>query len=175
MPRKGANDGPLRLFADQPSKYREFAMYTKFAPRLGRFTSFLFAAVLLWSASWAAAAKECWLDLYDKADYQGSHVRLKGPVELSNLKSLSGEDWSNRIESLVVGPDAEIYAFRQENFEDTPQGPIYHQKELQAWGEKDIGSAQDLKISFGPGTKEHHLGDLNFHRNINSLKVQCRR
>jgi hypothetical protein len=150
-------------------------MYTKFARNLGRFASSLSVAVLLAFASSAFAAKECWLDLYDKPDYQGSHVRLKGPADLSNLKSLNGEDWSNRIESLVVGPDAEVYAFRQENFKDAPQGPIYHQRELQALGEKDIGSAQDLKISFGPGTKEHHLGDLNFHRNINSLKVECRR
>jgi len=150
-------------------------MYTPLARSLGRFASSLSVAVLLASAGFAAAAKECWLDLYDKADYQGSHVRLKGPADLSDLKSLNGEDWSNRIESLIVGPDAEVFAFRQEKFEDTPQGPIYHQKELQAWGEKDIGSDQDLKIAFGPGTKEHHLGDLNFHRNINSLKLQCRR
>jgi opacity protein-like surface antigen len=150
-------------------------MYTKFARNLGRLASSLFAAVLLAYASSAVAAKECWLDLYDRADYQGAHVRLKGPTELSDLKSLNGEDWSNRIESLVVGPDAEVYAFRLEGFKDTPQGPIYHQRELQALGEKDIGSAQDLKISFGPGTKEHHLGDLNFHRNIKSLKIQCRR
>jgi hypothetical protein len=150
-------------------------MFTKFAPRLGRFTSSLLAVVLLASANSIVAAKECWLDLYDQADYQGSHVRVEGPAELPDLKSLSGEDWSNRIESLIVGPDAEVYAFRQEKFEDTPQGPVYHQNELQAWGEEDIASAQDLKISFGPGTKQHHLGDLNFHRNINSLKIQCRR
>jgi hypothetical protein len=150
-------------------------MFTKFAPRLGRFTLSLFAAVLLISASSIVAAKECWLDLYDKPDYQGSHVRVKGPAELSSLQSLNGEDWSNRIESLVVGPDAEVFAFRQEAFKDEPEGPINHPYELQTWGEKDIGSAQDLKISFGPGTKEHHLGDLNFHRNIKSLKILCRR
>jgi hypothetical protein len=149
-------------------------MYTKFAPRLGRFASSLFLAATLFSASSMAASKECWLDLYDKADYQGSYTRLKGPAELSNLKSLNGEDWSNRIESLVVGRDAEVYAFRQEGFKDDPEGPINHPYELQSWGEKDIASAQDLKITFGPGTKQHHLGDLNFHRNINSLKLKCR-
>ncbi|HYE36227.1 beta/gamma crystallin domain-containing protein [Methylocaldum sp.] len=150
-------------------------MYTKFARKLGRFASSLSVAVLLSSACSAVAAKDCWLDLYDKANYEGSHIRLKGPAELSSLKSLYGEDWSNRIESVIVGPDAEVFAFRQENFKDDPQGPINHPNELKVWGEKDIGSYQDLKISFGPGSKEHHLGDLNFHRNINSLTVQCRR
>ncbi|MGX2039030.1 hypothetical protein ACWJKU_02705 [Methylocaldum sp. MU1018] len=150
-------------------------MYSKSARKFGWLASCLSLAALLSSGSPALAAGECWLDLYDKPDYEGSHVRLTGPAELSDLKSLSGENWSNRIESLAVGPDAEVFAFRQENFKDTPQGPVNHPYELKAWGEKDIGSYQDLKISFGPGVKAHHLGDLNFHRNINSLQIKCRR
>jgi hypothetical protein len=135
----------------------------------------LLSAGALLAGSGAALGKECWLDVYDKANYEGSHARIEGPAELSNLKNVNGEDWSNRIESLKVGNDAEIIAFRQADFRDEPQGPVNHPEAFKSWGAKEIPAYQELEIDFGPGKKEHHLGELDFHRNINSLKVRCRK
>jgi hypothetical protein len=48
----------------------------------------------------------------------------------------------------------------------------YHGEALKAWGEKPE-SYDDQQIIFGPGKQEHHLGELYFHQNIQSLKVSC--
>jgi hypothetical protein len=133
------------------------------------------SAGALLAASAAVQAKECWLDIYDKANYEGGHARIQGPAELASLKNLNGEDWSNRIESLKVGPGAEVIAYRQAEFKDAPQGPVNHPEVFQNWGAKEIPAYQELEIDFGPGKNQHHLGELDFHRNINSLKVRCRK
>ena len=144
--------------------------------RLGANRWAVLAAGALWALADAAAGQECWLDIYDQDNFQGEHWRVQGPAELSSLKAMGGQDWRNRIESLAVGKDAEVLAFRKESFEDEPQGPVNHPDAFQprAWGRQDIPAYQEQEISFGPGKQERHLGELHFHRNINSLKVRCR-
>lgn len=137
--------------------------------------SAVLVAGALCAASTAAWGEECWVDVYDQANFQGNKARIAGPAELADLKQLNREDWSNRIESLEVGPDAEVVAFRKPNFEDKPQGPVNHPEAFKQWGEKEIGAYQEWDISFGPGSKEHHLGELHFHKNINSIKIRCRK
>lgn len=120
----------------------------------------------------SAAAGDCWLDVYDQSNYEGAHVRIDGPAELPSLHNLKGQEWSNRIESLVVGPKAQVLAFRLEGFKEEVSGMPYHGDAIKAWGE-EAKSYSDKEITFGPSRKEHHLGELNFHRNINSLKLIC--
>lgn len=120
----------------------------------------------------ARAAGACWLDIYDKTDFKGAHVRIDGPVDLPNLRNVGGSDWSNRIESLAVGEAAQVTVFRRENFREEEQGPAYHGEAIKAWGDKPE-SYSDQEMSFGPGKKEHHLGEMRFHQAINSLLVRC--
>jgi hypothetical protein len=124
------------------------------------------------AAPMALAASDCWLDIYDNNGYQGKKVRIEGPKDLPSLARLNGEDWGNRIDSLQVGPKAQVYAYRLEDFKDDYSGLGYHGDAIKTWKE-DAQSYSDREISFGPGRREHHLGEMNFHRNINSLKVQC--
>lgn len=119
-----------------------------------------------------AYAGDCWLEVYDKVDFAGSHIRIEGPVQLPNLGKLNNEDWGNRIESLIVGPKAQVLAFRQENFKENESGPTYHGEAIKVWGEKPE-SYGNQEISFGAGKKEHHLGEQSFHRAINSLTIKC--
>jgi len=120
----------------------------------------------------AQAAGDCWLEVYDKTELTGAHVRIEGPAQLASLAKLNNENWGNRIESLEVGPKAQVLAFRQENFKEDSVAQPYHGEALKAWGEKPE-SYTNQEISFGPGKKEHHLGEQNFHRAINSLTVKC--
>lgn len=133
------------------------------------------AISILVATSHSIYGKECWLEIYDAANFGGSHARIIGPAELPSLSNINGEDWSNRIESLKVGGDAEVLAFRKGNFEDVPESPVNHPQAFKNWGAQEIAAYQDLEISFGPDAKEHHLGELKFHRNINSLKIRCRK
>jgi hypothetical protein len=122
-----------------------------------------------------ASARECWADFFDKANFEGARVRVEGPAELPSLRSLQGEDWSSRIESLRVGADAEVVAYRRPGFDTATTEPVNHPYAFKSWGQQELPAYQELEIGFGPGKSEHHLGELNFHRNINSLKVRCRR
>ncbi len=131
------------------------------------------SAVLVCSISTQLRASEgCWLDIYDKTDFQGNHARIQGPVDLPNLRQIDGADWGNRIESLVVGSKARVTVFRKEDYQEDAQGPAYHGEAIKAWGEKPE-SYSDQEMSFGPGKKEHHLGELRFHQAINSLILRC--
>jgi hypothetical protein len=45
-----------------------------------------------------------------------------GPAEHSNLRNLpnsGGKDWGDQIDSLIVGPQAWVQTFEDEDFEDT--------------------------------------------------------
>jgi hypothetical protein len=145
-----------------------------FASRIRNPRRWLWAGLLPMLAG-PALARDCWVELYDRPDYQGSLVRIEGPKELPSLKNLDKQDWSDRIESLKVGQDAEVIAFRQENFDTRSDQPVNHPQAVKVWGEKDLPSYRELLITFGPGKVEHHLADVNFHQAINSLKVQCLR
>lgn len=130
---------------------------------------FLGAAALCLSG--AAMAGDCWVDIYSEIGFKGERVRIEGPAQLPNLRNLAGADWSNRIDSLAVGPKAMVLAYRKENFQDQPKGAPNHPDALKNWGEKPSDSGDE--VSFGPGQKHHHLGELDFHHNIHSLKVAC--
>lgn len=120
----------------------------------------------------AAQAGDCWLDVYAEIGFKGAHARIEGPAQLTNLRTVGGSDWSNRIDSLIVGPKALVQAYRKEGFQDDHTTPPNHPDALQAWGEKPADNDED-NAQFGPNQKHHHLGELNFHHNINSLKVSC--
>lgn len=120
------------------------------------------------------AAGDCWLEVYDKTNFEGNHVRIEGPAELPSLRNLNGENWGSRIESLIVGPKAQVLAFRNEGFKEQKIEQPYHGEAMKAWKEKPE-SQSEQEITFGPGKKEHHLGEVNFHQNINSLKIKCMR
>ncbi|QSA96304.1 hypothetical protein [Methylococcus sp. EFPC2] len=140
--------------------------------RILRFAGGIAALALAGFSSPSPAAGDCWLDIYDQTDFKGNHVRIEGPAELASLAKLNGENWDNRIDSLVVGPKAQVLAYRQESFKEDTSGPIYHGDALKNWKESPK-TYSDVEIAFGPDHKEHHLGELNFHHNINSLKIKC--
>lgn len=139
-----------------------------------RFGCLLWAAVAGLFSYDSASAGDCWLDIYDKPDFQGSHVRIEGPRDLPSLENLNGADWRSRIESLTVGPQAQVVAFKRENYNEQHKGLVYHPDALKSFGKEEMPAYHELEITFGPGKKEHHLGELNFHQNINSLKIRCR-
>lgn len=119
-----------------------------------------------------ARAGDCWVDVYDKTNYGGQKHRILGPAKLPSLKGLNSEDWNNRIDSLQMGPGAQLWLYRQENFKEGARFPPNHPDALKLWHESGI-HPDDQEVSFGPGQKEHHLGELNFHHNTNSLRIEC--
>jgi hypothetical protein len=128
---------------------------------------------ILGMARAAHAGEDCWVEIYDQTEFKGTKLRLTGPVEYPKLSNIQGQNWSDRIDSIITGPKAEVHAYRFEDFRLDSAGPLYHPEAIRAWGKDEDYTPNEITI--GPGQKKHHLGELKFHHNINSLKINCLR
>jgi|SRR5678815_3088486 len=94
--------------------------------------------------------KNCWIEVYDKAKYDADHphVTLQGPSEYVSLKNLQGKDWSNEIQSVIVGPSASVLAYSKRDFNGT-------------------------ELAFTQGQRVPNLSKLDMSNEIESLKINC--
>ena len=65
--------------------------------------------------------KNCFIEIFedDNFDVDDPHVVLQGPKEYASLKNIAGKDWSNDIESVIVGSNATVHAFEDKDFKGT--------------------------------------------------------
>lgn len=68
--------------------------------------------------------------------------------EYATLKNLAGKDWSNDIESVIVGSNATVRAYEDKDFKGT-------------------------EIAFAAGQRVPNLGKLDMANDIESMKVSC--
>jgi hypothetical protein len=94
--------------------------------------------------------KDCWVEIFDDEKYDNNkpHVKIMGPNEFATLKDLSGKNWNNEIESLVVGPNATVRAYKDRDFKGT-------------------------EVAFTPGQRVPDLGKLKMGNDIESMKIEC--
>ena len=94
--------------------------------------------------------KNCFMEIFedDNFDVDDPHVVLQGPKEYATLKNLAGKDWSNDIESVIVGSNATVRAYEDKDFKGT-------------------------EIAFAPGQRVPNLGKLDMANDIESLKISC--
>lgn len=94
--------------------------------------------------------KNCWIEIFedDNFDMDDPHVKLQGPKEFATLKNLAGKDWSNDIESVIVGSNAKVRAYEDKDFRGT-------------------------ELAFAPGQRVPNLGKLDMANDIESLKIAC--
>ncbi|MBS0152366.1 MAG: hypothetical protein JSR31_15640 [Nitrospira sp.] len=61
---------------------------------------------------------KCWAEIYMNAEFDknGSRLLLVGPHELTTLKSLNDQNWDNDIESIIVGPEAYMVLYADQEF-----------------------------------------------------------
>lgn len=94
--------------------------------------------------------KNCWVEVYDDTRYDAKnpHAKLQGPKEYASLKDVDGKNWSNEIESIIVGPGATVRAFKERDF----QGP---------------------EIVFMSDQRVPKLSKLGMSNDIESMKILC--
>jgi len=94
--------------------------------------------------------KNCFIEIFedDNFDVDDPHVVLQGPKEYATLKNVAGKDWSNDIESVIVGSNATVRAYEDKDFKGT-------------------------EIAFAPGQRVPNLGKLDMANDIESLKISC--
>lgn len=117
-------------------------------------------ALALMSAGWFASQaadlemqvidKNCWIEIFEDDDFDADdpHVKLYGPKEFATLKSVAGKDWSNDIESVIVGSNATVRAYEDKDYKGT-------------------------EIAFAPGQRVQNLGKLDMANDIESMKISC--
>ncbi|MEP6959840.1 MAG: hypothetical protein ABI980_14015 [Nitrospirota bacterium] len=94
--------------------------------------------------------KNCWIEVFDdsKYDAKNPHAKLQGPKEYATLKNVEGKDWSNDIQSVIVGTGATVRAYKERDF----QGP---------------------EIVFTSGQRVPKLSKLGMSNDIESMKIMC--
>ena len=94
--------------------------------------------------------KNCWIEIFDdtKYDVDDPHLKIQGPKEYATLKNLSGKDWNNDIQSVIVGSSASVLAYKDKDF----KGP---------------------EIAFAPGQRIPDLSKLDTSDDIESMKINC--
>jgi hypothetical protein len=60
----------------------------------------------------------CWARLHDSTDFQGNQLSLVGPVDMPNMRTAFGTDWSGQFDSIEVGPKARLTVFDNENYKE---------------------------------------------------------
>lgn len=94
---------------------------------------------------------DCWVKVYESDAFRdtGSSATIRGPIELATLENLEGKDWDDAIESLEVGPEAELQVWKSENYSGTA-------------------------LTFQPNQRVENLAKINFADEIGSIKVVCK-
>jgi len=94
--------------------------------------------------------KNCWIEVFDddNFDMNDAHVKLQGPKEYATLKDVSGKDWSNDIESVIVGSNATVKAYKDKDFKGT-------------------------ELAFAPGQRVPKLSKLDMSNDIEAMKITC--
>ncbi len=61
---------------------------------------------------------KCWAEIYMNAEFDknGPRLLLVGPHELTTLKGLNDQNWDNDIESIIVGPEAYVVLYADQEF-----------------------------------------------------------
>ena len=63
---------------------------------------------------WLSNTNGCWIDVWDKKNFEGNHQRLYGPIDMALLR-LGESDWSSKLMSLRTGPSAYLECFEDLN------------------------------------------------------------
>jgi len=94
--------------------------------------------------------KDCWIEVFEDSKYDADdpHVKISGPKDFQSLKVLNGKDWSNDIESVVVGSNATVHAYKDKDFKGT-------------------------EIAFAPNQRVPDLAKLDMGNDIKSMQIAC--
>ncbi|HJU05447.1 MAG TPA: beta/gamma crystallin domain-containing protein [Nitrospiraceae bacterium] len=97
-----------------------------------------------------AVDKNCWVEIFedDEFDQDDPHAVIQGPAEFATLKGVGGRDWSDDIESVIVGPSATVKAYSHKDFEGT-------------------------EVAFTPNQRVPKLSKLNMGNEIESMIISC--
>ena len=100
----------------------------------------------------------CWVQLFDGPDYDTPTVRIEGPAFFEDterqavvereLRAVGGQNFVDRVHSVIVGPRATAELFEQQEF-----------------------TGRSLRL--GPGDRVADLGAFEIGDSIASIRIRC--
>ena len=109
----------------------------------------LIVLVPLAVASADSFSNGCWARLYDSTGFKGNQLSLVGPVDMPNMRTAFGTDWSGQFDSIQVGPKARLTVYDNENY-------------------------REKAATFKPGQKVADLDEkMGLFEQIRSAKIAC--
>lgn len=89
-------------------------------------------------------ARGCWVRFYNDSHYEGQQFTIIGPKRIPDMRT-----WDTGIDSAIVGPNARVHAYSDENY-------------------------LVPTLTLEPGQKVANLHtELGFWKDVESLKVVC--
>lgn len=141
---------------------------------LGAIKPVVMVGMVLAATSTAYAKdKDCWGEFFEDSQYGGDSLRLQGPIQLDNLRSVQGKNWEKRISSLKVGSKAKVTVFEHNNFKLTLKEMGNYPELLRSLGLTEEDAKEDSELIFDEKSVIHDLSDFNFRNKIKSLKIAC--
>jgi hypothetical protein len=67
---------------------------------------------------WIGKSNGCWIEVWDKAEFEGHGLRLSGPADFPYLR-IGEDNWNLEIHSMLVGPNAYVQFYEDLNFHDS--------------------------------------------------------
>jgi hypothetical protein len=92
--------------------------------------------------------KNCWIEVLDDTKYDAGdpHVKVESPKVYASLKNLSGRDWNNDIQSVIMESGATVLAYKD---------------------------CKGTEIAFAPDQRIPDLSQLDMSNHIESMKITC--
>jgi hypothetical protein len=94
--------------------------------------------------------KACYAEIFEDSDFDKDdpNVRIQGPAQITNLKDYSGRNWSNEIESIIVGPNATMKVYSDKDF-------------------------KGIEVVLPANKRVAELSEVNMSDEIESIKLTC--
>ena len=94
--------------------------------------------------------KNCWIEIFEDEDFDTDdpHVKLYGPKDFPTLRDVGRRDWDNDIESVIVGSNATVLAYKDKDY-------------------------NGREIAFAPGQQVQNLRTQDMANDIESMKLSC--
>jgi hypothetical protein len=94
--------------------------------------------------------KACYAEILEDSDFDKDdpHVRIQGPIQITNLKDYSGRNWNNEIESIIVGPNATMRVYSDKDF-------------------------KGIEVVLPADKRVAELNEVNMSDEIESIKLTC--
>jgi hypothetical protein len=115
----------------------------------------------------------CGADFFEKTDFNGKHIFVKGPTQLDSLTDVYGDDWDKLIRSIRTGPNTKLIVYQNPKFKLLLNEEVKTTDLLHAWGSTEQDIKENANLIFKENVNIRDLKQFNFEDKIRALRIEC--